>query len=125
EIRTVQDFFVKYALNAVEGVSEVASIGGNVQEYQIDVDPDALRKYGISIGDVAEVIAKSNRDVGAQTIEINQAEYLVRGLGYIKSLKDIELAVVKEVNNVPIRVEQLASVQLGAAPKRGALDKDG
>lgn len=125
EIRTTQDFFVKYALNTVEGVSEVASIGGNVQEYQIDVDPAALRKYGVSIGEIAEVISKSNRDVGAQTIEINQAEYLVRGLGYIKSIEDIELAVIKETNNIPVRVEHVASVRLGAAPKRGALDKNG
>lgn len=125
EIRTTQDFFVKYLLNSVEGVSEVASIGGNVQEYQIDVDPAALRKYGISISEVAEIVSKSNRDVGAQTIEINQAEYLVRGLGYIKSIEDIELAVVKEINTIPIRIEQVATVRLGGAEKRGALDKDG
>lgn len=125
EIRTTQDFFVKYALNSVEGVSEVASIGGNVQEYQIDVDPVSMRKYGISITEVAEVIARSNRDVGAQTIEINQAEYLVRGLGYIKTIEDIELAVVKEINNIPIRIEQVATVRLGGSSKRGALDKDG
>lgn len=125
EVRSVQDFFVKYALNAVEGVSEVASIGGDVREYQIDVDPMALQKYGISIMEVAQVIQNSNRDVGAQTIEINQAEYLVRGLGYIKSLEDIEMAVVREVDQVPVRIDQLARVQLGPASKRGALDKDG
>lgn len=125
EIRSVQDFFVKYALNGVEGVSEVASIGGNVQEYQVDVNPVALRKYGISITDVSNVVGKSNKDIGAQTLEINQAEYLIRGLGYIKSIEDIELAVIKEINNVPIRVGQVAEVRLGPAAKRGALDKDG
>ena len=125
EIRSVQDFFVKYSLNSVEGVSEVASIGGNVQEYQIDVNPDLLRKYEISIQEVARVVKQSNKDVGAQTLEINQAEYLVRGLGYIKTIKDIESIVVKEVNNTPIRVGQVAQVTLGPAGKRGALDKDG
>lgn len=125
EIRSVQDFFVKYALNAVEGVSEVASIGGDVQEYQVDVDPMALRKYGISITEIGDVVRRSNRDVGAQTLEINQAEYLIRGLGYIKSIQDIESAVVKEVNSIPIRVEQLATVNLGPEAKRGTLDKDG
>lgn len=125
EVRNVQDFFVKYALNAVEGVSEVASIGGNVQEYQVDVDPAALRKYGVSISEIGDVVSRSNRDVGAQTMEINQAEYLIRGLGYIKSIADIEQAVVKEINAVPIRVGQLAKVNLGPAAKRGSLDKDG
>ncbi|NLB92597.1 MAG: efflux RND transporter permease subunit, partial [Bacteroidales bacterium] len=84
EIRTVQDFYVKYGLNATEGVSEVASIGGFVQEYQIDVNPDALKAYDIPLHKVMEAVQKSNRDVGAKTIEINQAEYLVRGLGYVK-----------------------------------------
>lgn len=125
EVRSVQDFFVKYALNAVEGVSEVASIGGHVQEYQVDVDPAALRKYNISIAEIGDVVSRSNRDVGAQTMEINQAEYLIRGLGYIKSIADIEQAVVKEVNAVPIRIGQLAKVNLGPAAKRGSLDKDG
>ncbi|HLW30078.1 MAG TPA: efflux RND transporter permease subunit, partial [Brumimicrobium sp.] len=83
EIRTVQDFFVKYNLNAVDGVSEVASIGGYVQEYQIDVNPDALKNYNIPLYEVMNAVKKSNRDIGAKTIEINKAEYLVRGLGYI------------------------------------------
>ena len=94
EIRSVQDYYVKYGLNAAEGVSEVASIGGFVQEYQIDVNPDALRAYDIPLHKVMMAVQKSNRDVGAKTIEINQAEYLVRGLGYVKSIEDIEKAVV-------------------------------
>ena len=92
EIRSIQDFFVKYGLNAVDGVSEVASIGGFVKEYQIDVDPNALRTYDIPLHKVMQAVKNSNKDVGAKTIEINQAEYLVRGLGYIKSIEDIELA---------------------------------
>ncbi len=125
EIRTVQDFYVKYGLNAVEGVSEVASIGGFVQEYQIDVNPDALKAYGIPLMKVMDAVRKSNRDVGAKTIEINQAEYLVRGLGYIKSVGDIEKAVVSVQDNVPIRIKDVAVVSLGPAARRGALDKEG
>lgn len=125
EIRTVQDFYVKYGLNATEGVSEVASIGGFVQEYQIDVNPDALKAYGIPLHKVMQAVQKSNRDVGAKTIEINQAEYLVRGLGYVKKTEDIEKAVVAVQDNTPIRVKDVGVVSLGPATRRGALDKDG
>ncbi|MCO5251905.1 MAG: efflux RND transporter permease subunit [Candidatus Kapabacteria bacterium] len=125
EIRTVQDFYVKYGLNASEGVSEVASIGGFVQEYQIDVNPDALKVYNIPLYKVMQAVQKSNRDVGAKTIEINQAEYLVRGLGYVKSVEDIEKAVVAVQDNVPIRIKDIAFVTLGPASRRGVLDKDG
>jgi len=125
EIRTVQDFYVKYGLNAVQGVSEVASIGGFVQEYQIDVNPDALKAYNIPLPQVMQAVRKSNRDVGAKTIEINQAEYLVRGLGYIKSVEDLEKAVVSVQDNVPIRIKDIAIVSLGPATRRGLLDKEG
>ncbi|WP_159518529.1 efflux RND transporter permease subunit [Sunxiuqinia indica] len=125
EIRTVQDFYVKYGLNATEGVSEVASIGGFVQEYQIDVNPDALKAYDIPLHKVMMAVQKSNRDVGAKTIEINQAEYLVRGLGYVKKVEDIEKAVVAVQENVPIRIQDIGVVSLGPATRRGALDKDG
>ncbi len=125
EIRTVQDFYVKYGLNATEGVSEVASIGGFVQEYQIDVNPDALKAYNIPLHKVMQAVQKSNSDVGAKTIEINQAEYLVRGLGYVKKVEDIENAVVAVQENVPIRIQDIGIVSLGPATRRGALDKDG
>lgn len=125
EIRTVQDFYVKYGLNATEGVSEVASIGGFVQEYQVDVNPDALNAYGIPLHTVMMAVQKSNRDVGAKTIEINQAEYLVRGLGYVKSVEDLEEAVVALKENVPVRIKDIGVVKLGPATRRGALDKDG
>lgn len=125
EIRTVQDFYVKYGLNATEGVSEVASIGGFVKEYQIDVNPDALKAYDIPLHRVMLAVQKSNKDVGAKTIEINQAEYLVRGLGYIKNLEDIEKAVVAVQDNVPVRIKDVAVVTLGPATRRGMLDKDG
>ncbi len=125
EIRTAQDFYVKYALNAVEGVSEVASVGGMVKEYQVDVNPDALKAYNVSLTDVMTAVKKSNRDAGAQTIEINKAEYLVRGLGYVKTPEDLESAVVAVHDNVPIRIRDIARVGLGPATRRGLLDKDG
>ncbi|MEQ9439926.1 MAG: efflux RND transporter permease subunit [Cyclobacteriaceae bacterium] len=125
EIRTVQDFYVKYGLNATEGVSEVASIGGFVQEYQIDVNPDALKAYDIPLHKVMQAVQKSNKDVGAKTIEINQAEYLVRGLGYIKKVEDIEKAVVAVQENVPVRIKDIGVVSLGPSTRRGLLDKDG
>lgn len=125
EIRTIQDFYVKYGLNATEGVSEVASIGGFVQEYQIDVNPDALKAYNIPLHKVMQAVQKSNKDVGAKTIEINQAEYLVRGLGYVEKAEDIEKAVVAVQDNVPIRIKDIGVVALGPATRRGLLDKDG
>jgi copper/silver efflux system protein len=125
EIRTAQDYYVKYGLNAVDGVSEVASIGGHVQEYQIDVNPDALKVYDIPLHKVMMAVKQSNKDVGAKTIEINRAEYLVRGLGYVKSIEDLEKAVVAVHDNVPIRIKDIAVVNLGPATRRGMLDKDG
>ena len=125
ELRKVQDFYVKYGLNAANGVSEVASIGGHVQEYQVDVNPDALKAYGIGFDMVMMAVKNSNRDIGANTIEINKAEYMVRGLGYIKSLADIENAVVTVNENTPILIKDVAFVSLGAEPRRGVLDKEG
>ncbi|GIV39216.1 MAG: hypothetical protein KatS3mg033_1016 [Thermonema sp.] len=125
ELRSVQDYYVRYALNSVEGVSEVASIGGFVKEYQIEVNPDALKLYGIGLQEVVEAVRRSNRDGGARTIEVNRAEYLVRGLGYVKSVKDLEEAVVTVRQGVPIRLKELAWVSIGPAPRRGLLDKEG
>lgn len=125
EIRTIQDYTVRYALAAASGVSEVASIGGFVKEYQVDIDPKAMESYGVTLADVTRAARESNLDVGAKTLEINQAEYLVRGLGYIKSISDLEEAAVKTVNNVSIRIRDVAKVNLGPASRRGALDKSG
>ncbi|MCL1933923.1 MAG: efflux RND transporter permease subunit, partial [Candidatus Azobacteroides sp.] len=94
ELRTLQDFYVKYHLATAEGVAEVASVGGFVKEYQIEVNPGALQTYNVSIMDVMNAVQKSNLDIGAETIEMNKAEYLVRGLGYIKNISDLEEAVV-------------------------------
>ena len=125
EVRSIQDYYVKYALAAADGVSEVASIGGHVQEYQVDVDPELMRQYGIELGHVVQAVRNTNRDIGAETLEINQAEYMVRGLGYVKSLADIENAVVDSKRYASIRIKDVARVQLGPAPRRGLLDKEG
>ncbi len=125
ELRTAQDWYVRYGLQGVDGVSEVASIGGFVKEYQIDVDPDAMRAYGVGLGEIYSAIRMSNVDVGARTIEINKAEYVVRGLGFVQSVKDLEKVVVKVTDNVPITIRQVARVTLGPALRRGVLDKGG
>ena len=90
ELRSIQDWTVRYALMAAEGVSEVASVGGFVQEYQIDVDPDAMRAWNVKLDEVFQAVKMSNKDVGARTIEINRTEYVIRGLGFIQKLSDIE-----------------------------------
>lgn len=125
ELRSVQDWYVRYALQGVKGVAEVASIGGFVKEYQVDVDPDALRVYDISLQEVAAAVSSSNLDVGARTIEINSAEYVVRGLGFVDSLDDLRKAVIAERNHVPVTLEQVAEIEFGPAMRRGALDKEG
>jgi Cu(I)/Ag(I) efflux system membrane protein CusA/SilA len=125
ELRSIQDWTVRYALQSADGISEVASVGGFVQEYQIDVNPDAMRAHGIKLSDVFNSVKMSNIDVGARTIEINKVEYVIRGLGFIEELKDIENSVVKQSNNVPIRISDVAIVSLGPAMRRGALDKGG
>ncbi len=125
ELRSIQDWNVRYALLAAKGVSEVASVGGHVQEYQIDVDPDAMRANGVTLSDVFRAVNMSNVDVGARTIEVNRVEYVIRGLGLIKSLSDLERAVIKVNDNVPIYVRTVANVTLGPAIRRGALDKEG
>jgi Cu(I)/Ag(I) efflux system membrane protein CusA/SilA len=125
ELRSVQDWYVRYALLSAEGVSEVASVGGFVKEYQIDADPDAMRAAGVTLENIFEAVKMSNIDVGARTIEINKVEYVIRGIGFIKSLRDIEDSVIKVNQNLPIRVKDVASVSLGPSLRRGVLDKGG
>lgn len=125
ELRSIQDWHVRYALLSAEGVSEVASVGGFVKEYQIDADPDAMRAYRVSIDEIVGAVRMSNIDVGARTIEVNKVEYVIRGLGFIKNLNDIERAVIKVNDNVPVYVGDVARVSLGPALRRGALDKEG
>ncbi len=125
ELRTIQDWYVRYALLSADGVSEVASIGGFVKEYQIDVDPDTMRAHKVKLDQVFAAVKMSNIDVGARTIEVNKVEYVIRGLGFVKSLRDLEYAVVKVSDNVPIYVKDVAKVTVGPALRRGALDKEG
>jgi Cu(I)/Ag(I) efflux system membrane protein CusA/SilA len=125
ELRSIQDYYVKYGLSGAGGVSEVASIGGFVQEYQVDVNPELMRQYNISLSDISKAVKASNQDIGAQTLEMNQAEYLIRGLGYVKSIADIENAVVASENFTALRIKDVATVALGPATRRGILDKEG
>ena len=125
ELRSAQDWYVRYALMGVEGVAEVASIGGFVKEYQVDVDPDALRTYGIALHEVFDAVRGSNLDVGARTIEVNRVEYVIRGLGFIEDLDDLREAVITQRNNIPITLDEVAEVEFGPALRRGALDKAG
>lgn len=125
ELRAIQDWQVRYALQGTPGVSEVASIGGFVREYQVDIDPDKLRSLALTLQDVARAVRASNNETGARNLAINGAEYLIRARGYIDSLRDIEQAVVVSRNGVPITVADLGTVTLGPAQRRGALDKNG
>ncbi|MFQ5646851.1 MAG: efflux RND transporter permease subunit, partial [bacterium] len=125
ELRSIQDWYVKYGLMSAEGVSEVASVGGFVQEYQIDVDPDAMRASRVTLDEVFMAVKMSNVDVGARSIEVNKAEYIIRGLGFIKRIADIENSVIKVNDNVPIYIKDVAHVSKGPALRRGALDKEG
>ncbi len=125
ELRSAQDWIVRYGLVAAEGVSEVASVGGFVKEYQVDVDPDALRAYNITLNDVFNAVKGANLDVGARTIDVNNVEYVIRGIGFIKEVKDLEDSVIKSVDGTPIFVKDVAHVALGPALRRGVLNKDG
>jgi len=125
ELRTIQDFYVKFGLTTAEGVSEVASVGGFIKEYQIDLNPEALKAFNVSAMDVMNAVRKSNLDIGAETIELNNVEYIIRGLGYVKNLDDLEISVVAVRNNVPVRIKDVAHVVFGPATRRGGLDKAG
>ncbi len=125
ELRSIQDWYVRYALLSADGVSEVASIGGFVKEYQVDVDPDAMRAHRVTLQDVFKAVKASNVDVGARTIEVNRVEYIIRGLGFIRRLEDLEESVVAVRDRVPIRIKDVAHVTLGPALRRGVLDKEG
>jgi len=125
ELRTIQDFYVRYSLTSAKGVAEVASIGGFVKEYQVDIDPNAMKAHGLNIAQIMAAVKNSNLDIGARTIEFNRAEYLVRALGYIKDIEDLEKSVVAVRENVPIRLKDVAKINYGPATRRGGLDKGG
>ena len=125
ELRTIQDYYVGYALASAKGVAEVAAIGGFVKEYQVDIDPVAMKEYNVTVAQIMNAVKNSNLDVGARTIEFNRAEYLVRGIGYIKNPEDLEKAVVAVNENTPVRIKDVAVVNFGPATRRGGLDKEG
>ena len=126
ELRSIQDWFVRYQLASVPGVAEVASVGGAPREYQIDLDPTKLRAYGISLGEVYSAVARSNSAVGGRVIHQGNAEYLVRSIGWIENLDDIRATVVAQRNNgTPIDIGMLGTVQVGPAFRRSVLEKDG
>ena len=125
ELRAIQDWQVRLALMSAGGVAEVASVGGYVREYQVDVDPAAMRAYGVKLDDVQKAIRAANVDVGARTLEVNRVEYFVRGVGFLRGLGDLQSAVVAVRDNTPIRLEQVATVAFGPADRRGALDVAG
>src|SRR2546423_9125306 len=123
DLRTLQDWFIRYQLNSVPGVAEVASVGGTVQQYQIDVDPNRLRAYAIPLSAVVDAVVRSNRNVGGNVIEASGTWSVIRGLGLIENVHDIEHIVVGAENGVPIFVRQVASVKIGDAFRAAALRK--
>ena len=125
DLRTVQDWFVRYQLNSVPGVAEVASVGGYVQQYQVEVDPNRLRAYGLSLTTVVEAVQRSNNNVGGNVVEQSGQWAVVRGLGLIESTADVENVVISSANGTPVYVRNVASVKLGEAFRTGALDKNG
>ena len=125
ELRTLQDWYVRYQLTKAHGVAEVASIGGFVQTYQVTVDPVKLRSYGISLAKVSQAIRDSNRDVGGRVIEMAETEYMVRGKGYLRGIGDIENLVVKAEKGTPVLIRDIARVELAPDERRGLTELNG
>src|SRR5256886_1817059 len=125
DLRTLQDWFVRYQLNSVPGVAEVASVGGYVQQYQVDVDPNKLRAYSLPLSMVVEAVQSSNNNVGGNVVEQAGQWSVVRGVGLIQSVADVENIVLTAQNGIPIYVREVADVKLGHAFRTGALDKNG
>lgn len=124
-LRGIQDWYVRYQLNSVPGVAQVSSVGGFPKEYQVDVTPEKLRAYNVTLGDIYGAISRSNSSVGGRVVHKGNAEYLIRGVGWIRSLEDIRKIVVKERGGVPIKVSDVAVVQEGSEFRRSVLEKDG
>jgi Cu(I)/Ag(I) efflux system membrane protein CusA/SilA len=126
QLRTLQDWYIRYQLTAVPGVSEVAALGGFVKQYQVEVNPERLRAFNIPVTRVAQAIGMHNADIGARVLEMGGREYMIRGLGYLRGIRDIEnVGVGVTPNGTPIRVRDIASVQIGPEPRRGAADWNG
>ncbi len=125
QLRSLQDWYVRYQLQSVDGVSEVASVGGYVKQYQIDVHPDKLRAHRVTLPEVYEAVQRSNIDVGAKVVENNGYEFFIRGIGFIKGEEDLRKVVIRQEGGTPITVGNVATVQLGPDFRRGALDNAG
>ena len=125
ELRAIQDWYVRYQLTKAPGVAEVASVGGFVRQYSVTVDPGRLRQYGVPLSRISEVIAASNRDVGGRVLEMAETEYMIRGRGYLRGIEDIEGLVVREDGGTPVRVGDLARVELVPDERRGLAELDG
>ncbi|MBI5561682.1 MAG: efflux RND transporter permease subunit [Deltaproteobacteria bacterium] len=126
ELRSVQDWYVRYQLTKVPGVAEVASVGGFVKQYQVNIDPSRLAAYGVALSDVTRAVEMSNRDVGGRLVEMSEREYIVRGLGYIKDIPDIEEIVLKtDRTGTPVRIKDVASVEIGPDERRGIAELNG
>lgn len=126
QLRSIQDWYLRYPLQTVQGVSEVASIGGYVKQYQVEVDPNSLMAYNIPLSKVKHAIKRSNADVGGRLVEKSETEYMVRGLGYIKSIADLKtIPIGVDKNGTPIRLQDVANVQIGPELRRGAVDLNG
>lgn len=125
-LRAIQDWYVKLNLQGVPGVAEVASVGGYVRQYQVDVDPNKMKGYNVTLADVRNAVMRANNDVGGRIVEVSDAEYFVRGQGYINSLADVENSVIGTgPGGIPLYVKNVATVQLGGDIRRGSLEKDG
>ncbi len=126
ELRAIQDYYMKLGLQSVEGVAEIASIGGFIKQYQIDVDPNRMNAYGLSVSDVVNAVQRSNKDVGGRNIEASDIEYFVRGKGYITKVEDIdEISITSGKGGIPVRIKDVANVQIGADIRRGLMDMNG
>src|SRR5690606_26185255 len=121
-LRSIQDFFLKYELQAVEGVSEVATIGGFEKQYQVTVDPQRLAAYGVPLGRVTEALQRSNRDVGGRLLELGEREYVVRGRGYLRGIEDIRAVVLRAEGGIAVTIGDVATVALGPEIRRGIAD---
>ena len=126
QLRSIQDWYLRYPLQTVPGVAEVASVGGYVKQYQVEVDPNALQAYQIPLSKVIEAIKRSNNDVGGRLFEMGETEYMVRGLGYIKSIGDLKTVPVGvDANGTPIRLQDVAHIQIGPELRRGLVELNG
>jgi Cu(I)/Ag(I) efflux system membrane protein CusA/SilA len=125
ELRTIQDWYVRYQVAKAEGVAEVAGVGGFVQQYQVVVDPQKLQAYGLSLAAVTQAVRESNRDVGGRTVEMSEVEYIVRGHGYLKGTKDLEQIVLKMQGGTPVLLRDVASIELGPDERRGIAELNG